>query len=180
MVLMLLCAAISCNKTELQNVEPKQTTGQYKTDPQLPYTNNRGNLLLPQLEMTTVYFDWHIYTIQYKKLTDEPVFINQPFKHEPADLYVYDLLPQSGTVTPKTFIPVTGMLDDPGTTMLWSEKKIRFNAGFKPQQFYSRDEVLLASIGIHPSISLISTGTVYEGTLFDAAKQPIVKPDRAL
>ncbi|MBP6731136.1 MAG: hypothetical protein KA149_03700 [Chitinophagales bacterium] len=153
----------ACNKTEVENIEPNQLQGakQYKSTTIQPsdFTNNKV-IDARKLQLYQAYFEGSIYNLELKKSIDEPGNSLPPLKREPMELYVYN--GNQAERSNKTLLPIAGSVDNAGVTMLLREIKIRFNAGFEPHQFYSRDEVLRATIGIRPEINLEITGVAYE------------------
>jgi len=164
----LLCAVVSCNKTELQNIEPKNAAGQHRSS-QLMVPDERGAKQLSELEHANIYFDYHKYEMQLKFVIDEPTFSTPSFKVEPGNLYVYDV--HTGVGWPgNVFTPVSSASIAAGDIMLWKKMTIQFMAGHTPHQFYSASDVEAAARGIHPEITLGSTGQVYQGTLLTLGK----------
>ena len=175
MALMLVGAAVSCSKNEVKDTTPGQLA-QTSQQGQNNYGATRAldisdpaALEFSDNQLVAAYFDWHLFTLQVRKVIDEPVAVTPPFKREPAELFVYDVRTVPGVVQ-RGLMPVTSSTGDAGMPMLWTAIKIRFNPGFTPQQFYSSDQIHSATLGAHPSITLISSGAVYEGRLFDLVK----------
>lgn len=163
----------ACNKTELENIEkaPLANQKQHKSTTVPPSVTTGVKPFDPdKLNIRQAYFEGTIYNLELKKAIDEPGNSLPPLKREPMELYVYSTsLIQSNS---QSLLPIAGSVDNGGVTMLLREIKIRFNTGITPHQFYSRDEVLRATIGIRPEISLEITGVAYEAKVTgDAIKQ---------
>lgn len=169
---LILISISACNKTEVENIEPNQLQGakQYKSTTVQPsdFTTNKV-IDARKLQLYQAYFEGAIYNLELKKSIDEPGCSLPPLKREPMELYVYASA-DAGRPN-KTVLPIAGSVDNAGVTMLLREIKIRFNTGFEPRQFYSRDEVLRATIGIRPEINLETTGVAYEARVVGNAIQ---------
>lgn len=171
-IVLTLFAAVSCNKYEIQNIEPKQTMDVQKATRQLALNNPRGELDLSQLKTARVYFDFHSFYIQLKRVVDEPIWVEPPQKVYGAMLYVYDKKSTS-MPTKDIFYAVTSALPVSDHSMMWNLVAITFNPGFPQHQFYSDMQVMIAAQGVNPSITLTPTGVVCMGRLFDVARQPV-------
>jgi hypothetical protein len=59
------------------------------------------------------------------------------------------------------FLSVIDAIQGEGFNPLWHQVLIVFNQGFAPHQFVSEDQVLAATAGANPEITLVSTDEVY-------------------
>ncbi len=59
------------------------------------------------------------------------------------------------------FVSVLDAIQADGFNPLWEEVQIVFNPGHAPRQFTRDDDILQASTGPDPEISLVGTGEVY-------------------
>ena len=172
LLILALTAALTCSKDELKNIEPKQKTGQHKTDALSSITDGRADLNLPVLEPIGAYYDKYLFNIQLTQLLDGDVTYEPPRKINAAVLYVYDLNSHSPVSIKKGFYPVCSAMADPDKSLLYNKVVISFLPGYPKRQFYSDKEILLASEGIHPTITLMPTEEFYTGKLYNVAKQP--------
>ncbi|HLP50819.1 MAG TPA: hypothetical protein VK154_08040 [Chitinophagales bacterium] len=165
-LLAIICLMVSCNKSEIEELETHKTTANHKT---LTIDDSDG-MIVRNMTPIQVFFHWHAFTVMLTKAIDEPAVFAAPEKREPNEIFVYD------DESSSRFRPIISALADPGTYMLWREMQIVFNPGFEPRQFYSRDEVMEASQAPNPIITFVPTGVVYEGRKFNAVDaQPVLK-----
>ena len=70
------------------------------------------------------------------------------------------------------FITVTNAIQGggPGYNALWQEVDIQFNAGFTPHQFTSDNDILPASMGTNPEITLVPTNEIYRCNIVEHTK----------
>ena len=106
-------------------------------------------------QMPAIY-DGELFTINIKQLSDtaaaSTIGNNQNVNH----IYASNDLDQE-----QDFIPVIDAIQGDGFNPLWHQILIVFNPGFTPHQFFSDDEVLAATAGANPEITLVDTGEVY-------------------
>ena len=172
LLILALTTALTCSKDELKNIEPKQTAGQYKAESLSIITDGRADLILPTLEPIVAYYDKYLFNIQLTQLLEGPVTYEPPQKINAAVLYVYDQDLHSTVVIKKEFYLVCSAMADPDKSLLYNKVVISFMPGYPKRQFYTDKEILLASGGIHPTITLTPTEEFYTGRLYNVAKQP--------
>ena len=70
------------------------------------------------------------------------------------------------------FITVTNAIQGggPGYNALWQEVDIVFNPGFPPHQFLSDNDILPASMGSNPEITLVPTNEIYRCNIVEHTK----------
>ena len=70
------------------------------------------------------------------------------------------------------FITVTNAIQGggPGYNALWQEVDIVFNTGFTPHQFLSDNDILPASMGTNPEITLVPTNEIYRCNIIEHTK----------
>ena len=137
------CSQNSSNPMQpasLSSISPSQTPGD------LP--------VLARHDLYDAYYDsliYHITLVPMPANADSAILhhngqINQIYMFEPGD---------SGFVFVIDAIPGDGM------NPMWREFEIHFNEGFVPHQFFSDNEVLAATMGNTPEITLVPTNEIY-------------------
>jgi hypothetical protein len=165
LALLLLTAVASCTKNELLNIEPKQATVNAPGSQNMT-SGEHSSQQLSGIEQVQVYYDFHSYAMQLKRVIDEPAYTNPSFKLQPGVLYVYDVRSTApGAQQGRGFTPVSSEKIEDGATMLWTKVLVRFTPGNTPHQYYNWLDLAAAANGAHPVVTLIPTGVVYEGRL---------------
>ena len=103
------------------------------------------------------YYDSMLFTINFKE------FPAQAEKSILAHNNNFNIIYQSDPGLPGglPFISVIDAIPGDGFNPLWREVQIVFNEGFTPRQLFSDDEILAASKGTNPEITLMPTDEVY-------------------
>lgn len=119
-------------------------------DPPGPNMNGSGGDM-------PAYYDSVLFTINFKE------FPTQAEKSILAHNNSFNIIYQSDPGLPGglPFISVIDAIPGDGFNPLWREVQIIFNEGFTPRQLFSDNEILAASKGTNPEITLMPTTEVY-------------------
>ncbi|HWZ36637.1 MAG TPA: hypothetical protein VNW51_10775 [Mucilaginibacter sp.] len=111
--------------------------------------------------ITNVYYDGNLFMMNINPFTDQPA--SSLLAHNKSINILYE---SDGFVTVTNAIQGGG----PGYNALWQEVDIVFNAGFKPHQFLSDNDILPAAAGPNPEITLVPTTEVYRCAIVQHTK----------
>jgi len=99
-----------------------------------------------------VYYDGNLFQMNSKLFTDQPA--SSLLAQNKSINILYE---STGFTTVTNAIQGGG----PGYNALWQEVDIVFNAGFTPHQFVTDNDILPASMGTNPEITLVPTTEIY-------------------
>ena len=111
--------------------------------------------------ITLVYYDGNLFQMNSKLFTDQPA-ANILANNKSINI----LYEATGFVTVTNAIQGGG----PGYNALWQEVDIVFNTGFTPHQFLSDNDILPASMGSNPEITLVPTSEIYRCDILQHTK----------
>ena len=103
-----------------------------------------------------VYYDGNLVTVNMVELSHDAAAKIIANNTSTNIIYAYNDLDE-----PQDFNSVIDAIPTDGFNPLWLQMLIVFNPGFAPHQFFSDEEVLDASGGSNPEITLVNTGEIY-------------------
>lgn len=108
-----------------------------------------------------IYYDGQLFMMNLKPFTDQPASVILANNKSINILYESD-----------GFITVTNAIQGggPGYNALWQEVDIVFNPGFTPHQFLSDNDIIPASQGNNPEITLVPTTEIYRCDILQHTK----------
>ena len=102
------------------------------------------------------YYDGELFTVNMKELPGDASASVIAHNSGMNQIYASNDLDDE-----QDFISVIDAIQGDGFNPLWHQNLIVFNPGFTPHQFTSDEEVLAASQGPNPEITIVSTDEVY-------------------
>ena len=100
------------------------------------------------------YHDGSLFVVNMKEMPASDPLI----EHNPGTNQIYA---SNDLDEEQEFIPVIDSIQGDGFNPLWRQILIVFNAGFKPHQFFSEDEIETAAAGDDPEVTLVDTDEIY-------------------
>lgn len=144
-----------CNKS---GVAPAATNSKanmsLNTKTNLSSTNGSAGII-------NIYYDGQLFMMNLKPFTDQPASSLLANNKSINILYESD-----GFVTVTNAIQGGG----PGYNALWQEVDIQFNPGFPAHQFLSDNDIIPASQGPNPEITLVPTNEIYRCAILQHTK----------
>ena len=108
-----------------------------------------------------VYYDDNLFQMNLNQFTDQPA--SSLLANNKSINILYE---STGFTTVTNSIEGGG----PGYNALWQEVDIVFNTGFTPHQFLSDNDILPASMGTNPEITLVPTNEIYRCDILQHTK----------